>query len=86
MKTFAAPTDGRCDADRSEKITLLITKMTAGDLLPLCFVKGKGFRKLMHYTEPEYTKRTTVMSQLKLSLMFANVCNLNNKRLKCCTL
>ncbi len=28
--------------------------MTACDVLPLCFVGGKGFPKLMHYIEPEY--------------------------------
>ncbi len=54
--------------------------MTACDMLPPCFAEGKGFRRLS-YTEPEHTvlRRTTVMSQLELSLMFANVCNLNNK-------
>ncbi len=29
----------------------LVAKMTAHDLLPPCFVEGKGFSKLTHYTE-----------------------------------
>ncbi len=48
-------THRRCDADQSEKIMQLVTELTAYDLLPLCFAEGKGFCKLTHYTEPEYT-------------------------------
>ncbi len=33
---------------------LLITKLTARDMLPLCFVEGKGFRDLIRYIEPKY--------------------------------
>ncbi len=58
ITTFATPTHRRCDADRSQKITQPISEMTARDLLPLCFVEGKGFHKLIHYTEPEYTVPT----------------------------
>ncbi len=80
--SFATPTHRCCDADQSEMITQLITEMTAHDLLPLCFVEGKGFRRFMLHIEPEYTvlSRTPAMSWLELSLMFSNVRNLNNKQ------
>ncbi len=44
------PTHRRC-ADRSEKITQLVSEMTARDMLPmlLCLVEGKGFGTLMHH-------------------------------------
>ncbi len=48
ITTFATPANRRCDPNRSEKVTQLITKMTALDLLSPCFVEGKGFHKLMH--------------------------------------
>ncbi len=69
-----------CDADQSEKITQLIIEMTACDLLQLCFTEGKGFCKLKHYIETEYTvpSHLTVTSQLRLSLMFSNVCKWRN--------
>ncbi len=55
---------------------------TACDPLPLCFVESKGFCKLMHCIEGEYTvlSRTMVTSQLEFSLMFSTVHNIHNKR------
>ncbi len=53
ISAFATQTHRGCDADQSEKMTQLASQMTPRDLLPLCFVEGKGFCKLMHYTEPE---------------------------------
>ncbi|XP_074549985.1 E3 SUMO-protein ligase ZBED1-like [Halichoeres trimaculatus] len=59
----------RCDAHRTAKITQLICEMTACDMLPLSFVEGKGFDKLMHYIEPEYTvpTRKTITSRLEIN-------------------
>ncbi len=42
------------DETRVKNIILTITKMVTGDLLPLRFVKGEGFRELMAFVEPEY--------------------------------
>lgn len=38
-------------------------------MLPLSFVEGKGFKKLMQYIEPEYTvpTRKTIRSRLEIS-------------------
>ncbi len=55
ITTFVTQTHRRSDVDWSEKITQLITEMTARHVLPLCFVKGKSFRKFMHYIRSEYT-------------------------------
>ena len=42
------------DVTQIDPITQLITNMMiAGDMLPLNFVEGKGFRELMEFVEPE---------------------------------
>ncbi len=56
--TSATPTHVRCDADRSEKITQLITEMTARNLPPLCVAEGKGLHQLKQYIKPEYMMPT----------------------------
>lgn len=59
----------RCDATRAEKISQLITKMMTGDMLPLSFVEGEGFRELMAFVEPEYklpSQRTTTTKMEKM--------------------
>ncbi len=67
------PTHRRCDADRSEKITQLITEMTVRDLLPLCFVEGNDFHKLKHFTEPEHTTQSHTMDTSWLEPHFSTI-------------
>ncbi len=39
----------RCDYTRAEKISLVITTMVTGDMLPLSFVEAGGFCELMAF-------------------------------------
>ncbi len=41
-----------------KKRTQLISEVTARDMLPLCFVEGKGFCMYKRYIEPEKTVPT----------------------------
>ena len=43
-----------CSKDRSTHITELIAEMVAVDMLPIRFVEGRGFTKLLSYIEPSY--------------------------------
>ncbi len=56
----------KCDTGRAEKMTQLIAEMTAEDLLPISFVEGEGFKRLMNYAEPHYTvpSRKTVTARI----------------------
>jgi len=56
----------KCDKGRAEKMTQLIAEMTAEDLLPISFVEGEGFKRLMNYVEPHYTvpSRKTVTARI----------------------
>ncbi len=56
----------KCDTGRAEKMTQLIAEMTAEDLLPISFVEGEGFKRLMNYVEPHYTvpSRKTVTARI----------------------
>ncbi len=47
-------------------MTQLIAEMTAEDLLPISFVEGEGFKRLMNYVEPHYTvpSRKTVTARI----------------------
>ena len=55
------------DSRRQEQTTLLITKMIAKDMLPISFVEGEGFRKLMDFVEPEFSvpSRKTITARLE---------------------
>lgn len=48
-------TTTHCPVDpvHAEKITELISEMISRDLMPLSFVEGEGFCKLMDFVEPE---------------------------------
>ncbi len=84
ITTLSTQTHRSCDADQSEKIMQLITEMTACHLLPVCFVEGKGFLSLIHYTEPEYTilSRSSVTSVIliyqPLKCYFIGLCELSH--------
>ncbi len=56
----------KCDKGRAEKMTQLIAEMTAEDLLPISFVEGEGFKRLMNYVKPHYTvpSRKTVTARI----------------------
>ena len=45
---------GKCAPGRAETFALLITKMTAIDMMPAYTIDGKGFRKHMNILEPKY--------------------------------
>uniref|UniRef100_A0A671L3S2 BED-type domain-containing protein n=1 Tax=Sinocyclocheilus anshuiensis TaxID=1608454 RepID=A0A671L3S2_9TELE len=66
--TSFTTTRRRCDPVHAEKITELISEMISRDLLPLSFVEGEGFRKLMDFVEPEYRVpgRKMITSRLEL--------------------
>lgn len=57
----------KLNAARAEKISTLLTKMIAKDMLPVSFVEGEGFRELMNFLEPEYRVpcRKTITSRLE---------------------
>ncbi len=67
--TSFTTTHCRCDFIRTEKITELISEMISKDLMPLSFVEGEGFRKLMDFVEPEYRVpgRKMITSRLELA-------------------
>ena len=67
ISSFTVPLGRRCDAVRSKRITDLITNMITKDMLPLSFVEGEGFRKLMECVEPEYKvpSRKTVTARVE---------------------
>lgn len=67
ITSFTVPLGRRCDAVRSRSITDLITDMITKDMLPLSFVEGEGFRKLMACVEPEYKvpSRKTVTARVE---------------------
>ncbi|KAK0134197.1 Zinc finger BED domain-containing protein 1 [Merluccius polli] len=74
ITAFTSPTTRRCcDPGRSEKIHRLITEMTAVDMLPLSFVEGKGFNKLLNFLEPEYTVAGRKLIMTKLEVAHANM-------------
>jgi len=54
METFVSPLVRRCRPSRATEITDLLADMVATDLLPLSFVDGRGFRRLMEFLEPGY--------------------------------
>ncbi len=66
--TSFTTTHRRCDVVHTEKITDLISEMISRDLLPLSFVEGEGFCKLMDFVEPEYRVpgRKIITSRLEL--------------------
>lgn len=57
----------KCDNSRKEQITQLVASMVSGDMLPLSFVEGAGFRRLMEFVEPEYSvpSRKTITSRIE---------------------
>jgi len=52
MDTFV--TSRHCGPDKANKINDIITDMVATDMLPISFVKGTGFRRLLQSLEPSY--------------------------------
>ncbi|XP_055035972.2 E3 SUMO-protein ligase ZBED1-like [Misgurnus anguillicaudatus] len=57
-----------CTPERAEKTTNLISKMIARDMLPLSFVKGDGFKEVLHFLEPDYNppSRKTITARIEL--------------------
>jgi len=68
MSTFVVTSSSHhCRPDKANKITDMITDMVAIDTLPIAFVEGTGFRRLMEFLEPAYIPcgRKTITSQLE---------------------
>jgi len=67
MEGFVNPLIRRCPPSRANEITELLADMVATDILPLSFVDGSGFWKLMEYIEPGYhvPHRKAVTSRLE---------------------
>ena len=68
LDTFIVPSSSRqCPPSRANAITEMITDMIAIDMLPISFVKGTGFRRLLRFVEPSYIPcaRKLVTSRLE---------------------
>ena len=72
ISSFIAP-QRRCNKNRSEAITTLLTKMIAKDLLPVSVVEGCGFRSLMDFVEPEYTVPSHQTMMRRVNKMYGEV-------------
>lgn len=54
METFAKPVQRRSPPSRVEELTSLITDKIATYMLPIAFIEGEGFRRLMRYVQPAF--------------------------------
>ena len=65
-----------CDSRRAERISGLLAKMIAGDMLPMSVVEGTGLRNLISFLEPTYTVPCRQTMTVRLEKMYREAASL----------